>query len=74
MSQDAFWILTALLDSDKYLKYFYNKRLTGVIEMANIFKHLLHVRFPKVAKHLVRPAVPQHMHFSPSSVSSLPTK
>jgi hypothetical protein len=55
-TQDAFWILVALLDADKYLKDFYNKRLTGVIAMAGIFNHLVHQRYPVLAKHLVRPA------------------
>ena len=57
-SQDAFWTLAALLDSDKYLKNFFDPKLTGVIEMASIFDHLLHKRFRKLAAHIVRHWLP----------------
>jgi len=50
--------LAALLDSDKYLKNFFDPKLTGVIEMSSIFNHLLHKRFRKLAAHIVRHWVP----------------
>jgi len=33
---------------------FFDQKLTGVIETSNIFNHLLHKRFPKLAAHIVR--------------------